>query len=168
MKSLAKFVDAINILVKYLTIAMLFVALLVIIFQVICRYIVHFPLGWTDELARYLVVYVVYFAASLAARHNQLTRLEIVIEVMNKLHCSKAIRTIFDWIAGVFAIIFYIIAIYCTTCTLKITHGQVSAAMAIPMFIPYMGVYIGSILLVINTLMQILAPAVDVAEGSAE
>ena len=47
-------------------------------------------------------------------------------------------------------------------------HGQVSAAMAIPMFIPYMGVYIGSILLVINTLMQILAPAVDVAEGSAE
>ncbi|MCQ4764138.1 TRAP transporter small permease [Cloacibacillus evryensis] len=158
--------NCINKIVKFLTIIMLFIALIVIVLQVTCRFL-HIPLGWTEELARYLIVYVVYFAASLAAREGLLTRLEIAVAVLSSKGYSRhMLNLLFNGIAGIFSIFFYVVVIFCTTYTLRITRGQVSAALEIPMYIPYLGIYAGSFLLTLNTIASFIAPEESSVEGS--
>lgn len=57
----------------------LFIALIVLCFlQIIFRFIFNFSLSWTEELARYVFIALVYFAASLAVVRGAHVRVEII------------------------------------------------------------------------------------------
>ena len=55
---------------------------LVIFAQVIFRYILKSPLAWSEELARYLFVWVSFIGSVVAARRNQHIGVEMLV---NKL-----------------------------------------------------------------------------------
>ena len=164
MSTLIHLADKLNAAIRMLVIALFALCLAVILLQVACRSVLHVSVAWTEELARYLVVYIVYFAASLAARDNKLTRLEVLTSALN---LSDNGKRFFDRLAAIFSILFWLIALWCVYHTMGITKRQLSAAMKIPMFIPYLGIFIGSILLAINTFIAMFAPPVDVAADDA-
>ena len=69
-------VDTINALTKFLTVigfALLFVCVMM---QIIWRYILEIPLPWSDEAARYLLVWVSLLAIALAFRCDSHIRLD--------------------------------------------------------------------------------------------
>jgi len=73
------FIDTINSLTKLLTVvgfALLFVAVMM---QIIWRYILEIPLPWSDEAARYLLVWVSLLAVALAFRDDSHIRLDYFI-----------------------------------------------------------------------------------------
>ena len=53
------------------TILVLVVLVLVVGAQVFARYVLNHSLFWSEELARYLFIYVVFLGATIALRHGQ-------------------------------------------------------------------------------------------------
>lgn len=57
----------------------LFISLIVLCFlQILFRFIFNFSLSWTEELARYVFISLVYFAASLAVVRGAHVRVEVI------------------------------------------------------------------------------------------
>jgi TRAP-type C4-dicarboxylate transport system permease small subunit len=69
--------DAINKYLQWAVVVSIFVMLFIIFIQVICRYIFHHSLVFSEELARYLFVYTVFLGSAVLMRENG----HIVVEV---------------------------------------------------------------------------------------
>lgn len=63
-----------------LVVATLALTFLVLLLQVFSRYLFNWPLAWTEELARYLFVWTVFFGASQAMRHAEHIAIGMVVE----------------------------------------------------------------------------------------
>lgn len=63
-----------------LVVATLGLTFLVLLLQVFSRYLFNWPLSWTEELARYLFVWTVFFGASQAMAHAEHIAIGMVIE----------------------------------------------------------------------------------------
>lgn len=73
------FLDTINALTRWLTVigfALLFVCVMM---QIIWRYILEIPLPWSDEAARYLLVWVSLLAIALAFRDDSHIKLDYFV-----------------------------------------------------------------------------------------
>lgn len=163
MKGFVKLVDGLDRLVKVLVVLMFFVSLATIVGSVICRSLLHIAVPWSEEVAKYLTVYIVYWAAALAARTGRLTRLTVAVDA---LHLNHTGQRIVEWMVGLIAIGFYALAGYATIRAIELAATQFSPALKIPMWIPYLGIPIGCVLLILNTFANLLDPeAVDEIEG---
>ena len=49
----------------------LYVTVVVIFVQVICRYVLQVALPWTEEFARFAFIWLIFLANALAERHNE-------------------------------------------------------------------------------------------------
>lgn len=115
---------------------------LVIFAQVIFRYILKSPLAWSEELARYLFVWVSFIGSVVAARRNQHIGVEMLV---NKLPCQiqKIVRILAHLVTALF---FGIISGYVIKMMPKLMV-QATSALKIPMAIPYLGLLVGCILM---------------------
>ena len=124
----------------------------IIILQVFQRYVLQHSLDWPEELARYLFIYSVYVGSSYAAfgrRHLEVT----------------VVRTVFGQKAGsFFAIIAYLITV--VFCGLMFVWGvkmvdfvtttnQLAPALQFPMYIAYICLPLGFLLMGLRTIWVI-------------
>ncbi len=112
-------------------------ATLVIGLQVFLRYVFDYSFAWTEELCRFFIVWMVFIEAGVALAYGLHTVVEINLDWLpiprvwlNLL--AKAIMVVFLAATLYFARPFYLSGLI-----------QVSAAMEIPMMIPYAGMFIG-------------------------
>lgn len=130
------------------SVALLFMASIIIV-QVFMRYVVQHSLAWPEELARYLFIYSVYIGSSYAALGRR--HLEVTI-----------IRTVFnEKIGRYFTILAYAItSVFCCVMVFwgikmvnfVIMTNQITPALQIPMYIPFMCIPIGFVLMFLRTL----------------
>lgn len=125
----------------------------IIILQVFQRYVMQHSLDWPEELARYLFIYSVYVGSSYAAAGRR--HLEVTI-----------IRTVFGKKIGIIStVIAYIISVF--FCGLMfiwgikmiffvIESGQVAPALQFPMWIAYLCIPVGFILMAFRTCLVII------------
>ena len=73
-----KFVDALNKVVRVILVGMFIVMFLTAFLQVIIRNMTTGSIPWSDELCRYLIIFIVWLGAGLAARSNRLIRMEVL------------------------------------------------------------------------------------------
>ncbi len=74
-------------------IASMFLIMVILLFaQVIARYIFDFPVMWSEEVGRYLYIWIVYLAASLAFRDKKHLIVDILI---SKLKYSLRVKWVF-------------------------------------------------------------------------
>jgi TRAP-type C4-dicarboxylate transport system permease small subunit len=59
-----KLMDLLDVLVRKLLIVLSGLMTVVIILQVVCRYVLKNPLAWTEELARYLMIWMAFIGSS--------------------------------------------------------------------------------------------------------
>lgn len=57
--------------------------------QVFSRFIFNLPLEWSEELARFVFIWLVYISISLAAKHNSHLKMEIGQKVLSKILGNK-------------------------------------------------------------------------------
>jgi len=117
------------------------VVMVILIFgQVVGRYVFGSAPSWTEEMARYIHIFQVWIGASYAVKHRQHIRVGAFIERFNGL--SRKILesvSIIIW----FAIALFL-AIFGTQLVLASLHnGQVSPALQIPMWIPFIAIPLG-------------------------
>lgn len=124
----------------------------IIILQVFQRYIVQNSLDWPEELARYLFIFAVYIGSSFAASERR--HLEVTI-----------VRTVFgDKIGHYFTILAYLITV--AFCGIMFVWGimmiqfvmesnQVAPALQFPMWIAYICIPLGFLLMALRTIVVI-------------
>ena len=155
------FCDRINRAVEG-AIGLLAAMMIVVIFaQVIFRYVLDSSLTWSEELARYTFIWVIFLGTSCAMRRGQHMAVEGIFETIPTRWVSA-----FKIIVGVTNAALFSIVIYTG---LILTHNaatQVSTALEIPILFVYVAAPIGgalTLLHIANGIVQILFGARSVA-----
>ena len=147
MKRYLFIIDTVNKIVLNLLGIFLAVMSLAIVFQVISRFLFKFPIPWSEELTRYLMVFCVFLGAGYAVRHGRLIGIEYVQQLLAKN--GRKIISIFVYSSIIFFLFFVALISKDMLLTVK---NQASPAMQISMIIPYSAIPIGAILGIFNAI----------------
>ena len=132
---------------------LLTVVMTVLIFvQVIMRYVLQSSLSWSEELARYLFIWMAYFAISYGVKEMKHIKIDAALYLFPK-RARKYILIVGDIIVMLFAL--FVIKTSFKLVVKIHTFGQVSAAMGIPMWIIYLAPLVGFILVVLRSVQTI-------------
>ncbi len=137
---------------EFFIIPLMFIMSIVIGFQVIMRYVFQNSLVWSEELARYMFIWLIYFAVSYTARREKHIRIDAAINLY-----PKKIRPYIEILSELIVLAFSIfIAVTAVTVFNKITwSGQLSPAIRIPMQYVYAAPLIGFVLTAIRQMQCI-------------
>ena len=146
------FIDKVDALAKLATIIGFAALFVCVMMQIIWRYILEIPLPWSDEVARYLLVWVSLLAVAVAFRNDSHIRLDFFIS-----RCPLLIRH-FVWI------LFNLLTL--TFLALLVVYGIPNAVMGkftsspgltsvfpntnITMFLPYLSVPVAAGIMILN------------------
>lgn len=152
--------DKINNVLKYVLFLFLFTSMVTLFLQVIFRFVLDAPLSWTDELSRYLMVWITFIGASLAVRYNQLIKLEVLLTNM-----PANFKRIIAITAGIITFVFYGLLIYFGIKILATVNIQKSPALHLSMAVPYAAIPVGAFLMLCNTIAKLLDRKKGVTES---
>ena len=138
---------------EFIIIPLIFAMSFIIFIQVIARYVFRNSLTWSEELARYLFVWLVYFSVSFTARRQKHIRIDAAINLY-----PKAMRPIIEIVSEVIVLAFSVfIAVTGVTVFQKIEwSGQMSPAIGLPMQFVYAAPMVGMALTAIRQLQCII------------
>ena len=142
---LNKILDALE---KYVT-AIIFAAMcVVLILQVIFR-VAGSPLSWSEEIARYMFVWIIYLASSRAMA----TQKHLTVDILPLFLKGKA-KVILHIISTVITLVFFVGLIYSGSIILPnlLVKTQFSPATHMNMIVPYLAPTVGTVLMTIRAL----------------
>ena len=123
------------------------VMVVVIALQVWYRFILNNPLDWSEELGRYVFVWISFLGSAAGVRYQ----VHLGIDVLEKIVGPDVFRYVVALI-NVVTQIFLVFVIYWGFTLLTIVRFQTSPSMLIPMTYPYAAVPVGAIFMLINSL----------------
>ncbi len=152
-----KRIDSIMNIVDKIVEAMLFVVTITMlisgILQIVYRYLLNASLSWSEELMRYLYVWLTMIGASLAVRRKQFVTIEAVYNIINKK--SPVAGKILTVVAIIMQVSFFIVlAIYGQQLAAKNMAAE-SPAMGLSMGIAYLALPLGGYLGCIYCLFEL-------------
>ena len=120
--------------------------------QVVMRYVFANSLSWSEEMARFIFLWLSWIGASYAVKERSHFRVEMFA---NMIQCTAR-----KYFVCFILIVWFIFSLFLTwfgTELLLFLHdsGQFSAAMEIPMTLPYASVPVGCGLMSIRLLIEI-------------
>ncbi|WP_369283387.1 TRAP transporter small permease [Oscillibacter sp. GMB15532] len=124
---------------------------LMIFMQIVFR-VFGWPLSWTEELGRYMFIWMIYLGAASAIRKRKHISVEI-LEIFLK-DSGKFALNIFS---NVVFMIFAAILTYYSIPVIQRVVTQLSPAVRLSMAIPYSSVLIGSALMFIRLIQDTIA-----------
>lgn len=112
----------------------------VVLWSVICRYVLHRQFGYGEELARYFMVYAIFVGISVGVRKEAHLGVEAFVGFL-----PKKAQPVVNAISKIVCLILYIILfVLATRLVISLTKTtQTSPAMHIPMWIPYLAMPLG-------------------------
>lgn len=122
-----------------------------VLLGVLFRYVLKAPLPWSEEMARYLMIWGVSLGASIAFREGSHVGITILMDRLNKTLGRILIR-----FAQIIIIVFMAtISIYGFILVSKL-KGQTSPAMEIPMAWAYLAIPVGCLLIFLEGLAMFI------------
>ena len=137
---------------EFIVVPIVAVMTAVIVLQVFFRYVLKGSLPWSEELARYLMIWVTFVGASIGVKRGAHIGVEVLV-----MSLPKNVQTIVKYVGGVITIIFCVVVFYASLSILQrqIISNQISPAMRIPMWWAYSAIPAGTLLMTIR-FIQIL------------
>lgn len=129
------------------------VMVFLIFYQVVSRYFLSDSLSWTEELARYIHIWLVWLGASFAVRENKHIKVEMFKDMLPKnLKRWTELFSLLLWFALAVILAFISIEMVAE----MVGRGQLSPAMRIPMWIAYSAVPVGTTLMTFRLTQQLI------------
>jgi C4-dicarboxylate transporter, DctQ subunit len=124
---------------------------LLLFVNVVMRYIFLLPIYWAEELVRYLMVWMIFIGASQVTLWGGHVAVDIVPRAL-----SKRGNVILAFIVNVICIVFCLVLAYLSLKQMLrvMKAGQISPALEIPMWIAYLSIPAGTMLMLIRFLQQ--------------
>lgn len=157
MSGLAKdiylFLGYINKLIKAISILFMGLMTLTVVLQVIFRYVMVNPLIWTEELSRYLMIWMSFFAAGSVLRKWENIKVDFFIDKFKETP-RKVIKLIIKMLVLAFCIYIFIVSINIYP---KVSKNQLTSVLQISMLIPQFGIIVGMFFMVLQTIASIIS-----------
>lgn len=132
--------------VTYVTNILMALNIALIITSVIFRYVLSNPIVWSEELAKFLLVWTVFLAASNSIRHWDNMRVTFILDRLSPEKLMIA-DTVIKLIAFGFISFIFFLALKSIP---NVWHREMAPALGIPMVVPELGVIIGLGLMVLQ------------------
>jgi|SRR5690625_3843533 len=149
MKILEKTSDSVHFFSKYLLLVLVGSMSLVIIAQVFSRTFLGLSIYWSEEFARYCLIWITFIGASIAYKNIELAMFDLIIEKI-----SLNWRWLYLIVLDIIVLTFIVITIYYGL--LKIieptTLMNSSPALKLPIWIVYLSVPIGFTFMLIHNI----------------
>lgn len=142
----------IEIVIKYFIFSLLSLMCIVIFLQVIFRYIIKYSLPWSEELARYLFVWLALMGAAVGVGKNAHFGIDILVKKL-----SYRLQKYFNLIGSLFILLFLLVVFYHGSVLTINNWAQLSPAMRIPMSFPYAAVPVSTVLMSVYIIKNIYA-----------
>lgn len=150
-KKYVKYLDYINKVVENALAVILGVMSVLIFWQVVSRYLMGSPSSWSEELSRFLMVYLVMFGAATALKKGSLIAVDAVHEALSE-NVSKWIKVISELIS----IVFYVILVVYGWEFASNSSNQIAPGTGLSMFLIYLSMPLGGLFLTLNSIGVIL------------
>lgn len=149
--SVAKFRHYINKAEDIVVIIDISILSIVVFLQVFFRYVLNAPLAWSEELARYLFIWLVYLASAVVLRDDSHMSMDYFINLF-----PSSIRIGID-IFGKFVIsLFLLVGIRESFTVVNITMMQTSPSLDIPMGFIYAALPVSFFLMLLDFATRII------------
>ena len=147
----SRFLDVIEKIEKVLLALSVSVMTVVIIYQVVLRYVFSASNAWSEELARYLMIFSVMVGSVIALRKNSHLQIDILIN-----RFSPRVKAVFTIISTIIGIVFLCYLFAYSLNLLKLGTKNTSAGLGFMMAIPYACIPLGIVLMVLTSIEVIL------------
>jgi TRAP-type C4-dicarboxylate transport system permease small subunit len=139
---------ALETLCKYLCIVLITCLTAITLTQVFCRYFLGFAFSWAEELVRYMGIYAALLGVCMCYKMSDADLISVQA-VMNRV--PSGIRTVLLKVTLAVNLFFMIAVIAASFPLIKnlIVHPQLSPALQLPMYVPYLAVPISMFILLI-------------------
>ena len=154
VRTLATVVDWLFRANGWILIALLTVMSVVMLIQVLSRYLFNAPLTWPEELGRYLFIWIVFLGAALAFRKRAHLRIEFISSKI-----KPSLMAVIEKVTEFIILIFLIFIIYISIEVLTITGSQKSPVLHIPMNYIYLAFPVASALMILDLATRWLFPS---------
>jgi TRAP-type C4-dicarboxylate transport system permease small subunit len=112
--------------------------------QVFGRYIFHVGFSWTEESARYVMIWAIFIGASYIALNGEHIKVSIIEDLMKKASGKTVMLVIQDIVSLIFAAI----VLYFSFSQLGVAKLSVSPNTGLSMLVPYMVFPVSMILMI--------------------
>ena len=154
MKALFELIDKVNSLLKLFLFILFAVMLTVLTMQVAARF-VQGSLAWSEELSRYVMIWMTYIGAAVAMREGKLISLSVMVHL---LRLSESAIRVVNVIATVISCAFCALIVYLSTEFLGVVVNQSSPAMGLTMAVPYAAIPVGCLMMFVNAIVGFFDP----------
>jgi TRAP-type C4-dicarboxylate transport system permease small subunit len=137
-------------LVEWTLIALSALIFVVVFLQVLFRYLLRQPLFWSEELPRYLLIWMSFLAAALAQKHDAHINITLCLAPF-----STRARQVLKILTDAVILVFFWVLIYSGSLVTSITAHHRSTALQLPMGLVYAALPVGAILMSVYLLLQI-------------
>ncbi len=145
---------------RYLISAFLLLIVIVTSIQVFARFIFDRPLVWSDELARFTLIWMVFIGAAVVAFDNK----HMAVEIFHA-KLSPKINLILSLFMRVLVLIFLFITAYSSIDLIQISHYQHSGALGIPNSYWRVAAPVGCVLMMIFIVIRTIYDIQDYKKG---
>ena len=120
-----RFKDRFDNILECITTLGFILMLLCVVMQVVFRYAVHLPIPWTEEAARYFLIFVTFWGGAVAIRTREHISIPVLLDRLPK-GASLFIQLIFIVAMGVFLVVVFRGSIVMTALTWNSPVGSIS------------------------------------------
>jgi len=161
-----KWLHKLSNLLERITLLFLALAMAVMVVVVFAQVVARLTAGsikWSEELARYLMVYLTYVGASVGVKRKS----HIAIEFINGKLPRKAEDTV-DIVANLLCLVCCVAILFYGIKLVNLTMAQKTPAMRIPMGIAYFSMVLGSALMIVHFITNTVDSVLDMSRGVKE
>lgn len=133
--------------------------------QIFMRYVMGASLSWSEELARYLFIWMTYVGVSYAVRRDAHIRVTMATDLLPAVY-QIYVRILTHLIFGAFAL--FVMYQGWNMVEKIFRFGQKSASMGIPMGFVYLAPFVGFTLVAIRLLQAIIRDLREAKSGAVK
>ncbi|MGB9660399.1 MAG: TRAP transporter small permease [Moorellaceae bacterium] len=144
-----------------LILGILMLLMVVVIFvQVIARYVLHNSLSWSEEIGRYLFIWITFLGAVIGVKERLHVGVDVVVNSL-----PAGVRKILVLVGNLLMIAFVGYMLQGSFKLIELGKHQASPATSIPMLYPYLILPLGSILMLVYLLVNTVLDWVNLGGG---
>lgn len=156
-KAVDKLMKAISLLLGILLIA----AVLLVVVQIIFRYVLKSPLGWTNQMCQFLYVWIVMLGLPVLFHTKSVTAFDYLSSKMG--HKAQTVLHIIICLLSLFFAICFII--FSWQFMMKKGGMMIPAFRVIPYYTVYASMPVSGVLLIVEMLLQLVESVKDLVKG---
>ncbi len=150
MEFINKFYEYLNRLEKFFIIVFMSIMIINVSMGVFYRYVLNNPLAWTEELARYLMIWFAFIGMSLAMKEEMHVGITVFIDML-----PAKLKIVLKILGNILIMVFLVVLLRYSFNHLRIVRIQTSPALGIKMIWAYISVSVGAVLMALENIKLI-------------